>query len=286
MGQTVYVDLYFLINVSMDLLCLMISASLLHRRVRRLRAILAALLGGAYAVAALLLSFGGVLGLACDLAAALLLCAICFGVRGRSPFRLLQATLVQLLVSMLLGGIMTALYTFLNRLHLPLESLQGDGLSVWMFALLSAVSGFATLRGGRFLGFSRKTRSVSLELCLFGQSVTLSALVDSGNLLRDPVSGKSVIVVELDRVASILPPALLRAYEGGDPVAWLTTHEHARRARPITVTTAAGSTLLLALVPDSLIVTEGSDVLPSDYLVAPSRLGSRAQDFDAIIGLQ
>ena len=124
MVQEVYIDLYFLVNVSMDLLCLMITASLLHRRVKHWRPILASLLGGAYSVAALLFGAGGVWEVVCDLSVAFLLCLITFYVRKLSFFRLLQATLVMALSSMMLGGIMTALYSALNRLHLPFDFLK------------------------------------------------------------------------------------------------------------------------------------------------------------------
>ena len=43
----VYVDLYFLINASMDLLCLAMTAAILHRAAKRWRLILSAVVGGA-----------------------------------------------------------------------------------------------------------------------------------------------------------------------------------------------------------------------------------------------
>ena len=70
MEPSVYVDLYFMVNLSMDLLCLMITASLMHRKVSRLRVIAAAAIGGAYAVAALLLGFFGIWGLLLDIGTA------------------------------------------------------------------------------------------------------------------------------------------------------------------------------------------------------------------------
>jgi len=285
MQQAVYIDLYVLVNFSMDLLCLMITAALLHRQVKRLRAILAALLGGAYAAAALLLGWNGLPGVLADLLAACLMCTVAFASRRQSFWRILQCAAVQALVSMLLGGVMTALYAALNRLNLPFSALQGDGISVWLFALLSAVAGVATLRGGSFLGLSRKTKHVTLHAVLFGHEITLTAMVDSGNLLRDPVSGKSVIVADLARLSEILPPALLRACQSEDCASWLTHSEHAKRTRPIPAHTAAGERLLLAVVPDRLSVTVGKDTYDADYLIAPAPLGDAAQGFDAVISL-
>ena len=54
----------------------------------------------------------------------------------------------------------------------------------------------------------------------FGDSdVRFDALVDTGNRLRDPISGAPAIIVELDALASVLPVELvqaLRAWDGGD----------------------------------------------------------------------
>lgn len=281
----VYIDLYVLINFSMDLLCLMIVGSLLHRRVRRRRAIVAAILGGLYSAAALLLTLDGVIGFALDAAVAILLCVIAFHTKGERFRTTLKSAAVFVLTSMLLGGIMTGLYSLLNRLHLPLETLQGDGISVWIFALVTAVAGVLTARGGAFLGFSKKTSHVTVHARLFGRAVVLCAMVDSGNLLRDPISGKSVIVANVERLKPLLPPDLVKALGEGDPTRWLMTHENAKRARPIPTSTATGQSLLLALVPDTLTLTVGKETYPADYLIAPAPLGASAQGFDAVIAL-
>lgn len=285
MQQTVYADLYFLVNFSMDLLCLMITASLLHRRPARWRAILAAAVGGAYAVLSLLLAISGVIGFLLDAFFGTLLCLITFKDRRTSLPRVLQCVPVLLLSSILLGGIMTVLYSLLNRLNLPFDALSGDNLSVWTFALLGAVAGIATIRGGRLMGLSGKTRNVTLCLTLFGKAVKLRALVDSGNLLRDPVSGKSVVVADVNALSAVLPPDLLRACASQTPADWLSTYEHAKIARPIPTTTATGTSLLLALVPDSLTVIDGKHSFSADYLIAPAPLGESASGFDAVIAL-
>ena len=283
MGQEVYVDLYFLINTSMDLLSLMIGASLLHRKIKRWRAILAASIGGIYAVVSLLLVFDGIFGFLADVLAAMTICAIAFPIQKRKPIQLLKITAVYVLVSMILGGIMTALYSCLNRLEIPFESLQGDGLSVWLFAALMTAAGLVTAKGGGFLGLARKTKSLTVEAVLFGKPVTLRTMVDSGNLCHDPISGKSVIVADLDILAPCLPPALLRACKSGVYTDWLSTYENSRVTRLIPTRTAQGEALLLAIVPESLKITLNGETYDGDYLIAPAPLGEHARGFDALI---
>ena len=284
MEQQVYIDLYFLINTSMDLLCLMITASLLHRKVRRWRAVLAAAVGGGYAVLALLFGSAGLLGFLTDCALAFILCAITFAEKKTTLTFLLKTALVNVLTSMILGGVMTGLYALLNRLDLPLDALQGDGLSVWTFALLTLLAGIATLRGGKFLGFSRRTKSVTVQAVLFDREVTLCAFVDSGNLLRDPLSGKSVIVAERKKIKHLLPPALHSAPASLDPL--LQDPKLARRLRLIPTKTATGDSMLVALIPQRLEIFDGKNTYPADYLIAPADLGESANGFDAIIPLE
>ncbi len=283
MQQSVYADLYFLINAAMDLLCLFITSALLHLRVKRRRTLLAAGVGGIYAVLALLLGGGGLLGFLSDCTVGILLCVITFATRDFSAGRLLKCTAVYMLVSMLQGGIMTGLYSLLNRLELPFEALEGDGLSVWLFAALSAAAGFATVTGGRFFGFAKRTQSVGVRLTLFERSCEFRALVDSGNLLRDPLSGRSVIVVKREVLLPLLPPALARAAHTGRADDWLQDTRYVRYIRLIPMQTATGKSLLPALLPTELWITEGKHTYAADYLIAPSDLGSSASGFDAVI---
>ena len=283
MESAVYVDLYFMVNFSMDLLCILITASLMHRRVSRVRVIAAAAIGGAYAVSALLLGLSGFLGLLLDLGVAYLLCLTAFWRERRRALGALRACPVLFLCSVLIGGVMTVLYTLLNRLQLPLEALRGDGLSVWLFVLLAAVSGLATLRGGAFLGFSRRTERVEVQAVLFGKSVTLSAMVDTGNLLREPLSNRRVIVAELSCLTRALPPALVEACRTGRVSDWLSDHENARCARLIPMQTASGSKMLLGLIPERLTLTVGKERYPADYLIAPTVLGDVAGGFEALL---
>lgn len=286
MQAEVYADLYFLVNTGMNLLSLMLTARLLHRRVKRWRALLAAALGGLYALFALLFGAGGILGFLADLALAFVMCAITFAARRGRFSHLVKCTAVEFLTSVLLGGIMTALYSLLNRLNLPLDALQGDDISVWLFVLLSAVAGLATARGGHLLRRSGNAKSVTVYATFGKCELTLSALVDSGNLLRDPISGKGVIIVDRQKLLEALPLPLRACLKKDTPAEWLRDTRIARQIRLIPTKTATGERLLPALTPDSLRLRDGKDEFPADYLIAPAELGESAMGFDAIVPLE
>lgn len=278
----VYIDLYFLINAGMDLLCLTMTAMILHRPAKRWRLMLAASLGGAYAVLALLCTLGGALSVLLDLCAAILLAAVALSERGGRVARLFQNAGVYALLSALLGGLMTVLYRFLNRLDLPLESLHGDGLSAWMLVILATVAGAITLRGAKLFRRSAAMRSVWLEITVGERCVRLHALVDSGNLLTDPLSGRSVALAEPEKLRPILPPGLWQALT--HPT--VAKAEDARRVRLIPARGATGSGLLTAFAPDRLVICNGQERMATDDLIALAPLKGAANGFDALIALE
>ena len=280
MPGEVYLDLYILVNGSMDLLCLLLSARLCHAQTTRWRLFGAAALGGLYAAASLLLGISGVWGLLSDLLAALFMTAIAFWGRDTSFARFFRLVFVAFFVSALLAGLLTLFYRFFNRLSLPLEALSGDSLSVWIFALLGGLSGLLTIKGGRFLGYAGKHREATLMVD-FGQGeIRLRALVDSGNFLKDPVSGRSVVVVEKEKLLSILPAPLCESLKQSDPAAWCNVGQ---KIRLIPAKSAAGDRLLPALSPQTLLLDDGKETYAVDYLVALSELGANASGFDALL---
>lgn len=292
MGGEVYADLYFFVNASMDLLCLNLTALLFHFKPRRWRLLSGAAVGGFYALAVLLWAPGGGWELLFDALGALLLCAVAFARRGVGVLRAARTVGAFLLISALLGGVMTALFWALNRLDLPLDALTEDHISVWLFALLALVSGLLTRGGGAALGRASKARAVVVEAVLFGKPIAFRALVDTGNLLCEPVSGRPVILCDPKALRGVLPPEVLAA---ADPTG-VQNPEIARRLRLIPASGATGERLLLAVVPDALQITElhekgkkengkKGESYPSNHLVALSPLGERALGFDALIGV-
>lgn len=284
MEQEVYVDLYFLINACMNLLTLMISASLMHRKISRVRAWIAASAGGLWAVVALFSGVEGFGGLLCDAAVIFLMCAAVFATK-KAPFgSLLKCTVVGVLTSMILGGIMTALYLLFNRIQLPLGDTEESSSSILIFALIAALAGLATVQGGRFLGLSKKSKYITVSAELFGKTVNLRALVDTGNRLREPISGRSIIVADQERILASLPYPLSEALKSPCAEKWLSDERYATRIRLVPTNTATGKQMLPAILPDRLTLTDGKETYPADYLIAPAPI-EKSSDFDAVIAM-
>ena len=283
MGQTVYVDLLFMINFSMDFLCFFLCARILGRRLSLPRALIASAVGGIYSDLALFIGVGRAAALAIDLAICVLICAIAFWKKGKTSSLPLYI-LVYFAISMALGGFMTAIFNLLNKSDIPLSEGEADGISVWMFALLAALSGIITLIGGRAFRRRSAQRTAELEISYNGKTAKLCGLVDTGNLLREPISGKPCIIADISSLSSIIPPSLARAARKGDISAIGRLGERdSKNVRIVPIKTAGGDGALIALRAEEITLNFGKGAERIDALVALSDINRSAEGSDSLL---
>lgn len=199
---TIYLDTLFLLNATIDYLLLLCSARLAGEPLERLRFGAGAALGGGYAVALFLPGLGFLYHPLCRLSAAVLMVLVAFA-RSR---RLLRQILVFFALSCAFGGGVLAV-----------SLLGGQGLSVGgviyagpdlKMVLLSAAGCYVALsvvfrNWGRHSHVGGGLRPV--KIALGEREISLTALIDTGNTLCDPVSGRRVLVMEGDCAAGLVP---------------------------------------------------------------------------------
>ena len=217
----IYADTLFFLNALVDYLLLLAAARLAGEPLRRWRFALGAALGGGYAVAIFLPRLGFLAHPLCRIASAALMLLLAYG----GSRRLLRQGVLFVALTCAFGGGVVAI-----------GLLGGTGLSLGGGVVYSALDlkvvllSAAVCYGVLTLVFQRLARHsaasgelVDIKLHLRGRSVSLTALIDTGNTLADPISGRPVMVAEGERVSALFPreyrpsPADLR-----DPAAALT----------------------------------------------------------------
>ncbi len=284
MEQDVYIDLLFLINFSMDYLCIYICSRILHRKMRLYRMLTASIFGGIYSIISLFLPFSPVLSLAADCVACIIMCAIVYCEKGRSAGSALLSCFLFIGISMMMGGCMTAIFNLLNKLELPLDGIEADGISTYIFALLAIIAGVISLKSGQLISRRAPIKECKLYVKFCGKDFEFLALSDSGNLVRDPISGRAVIFVERSIIEEKQSLSFLDSYAKGE----FDPDSPCKNLRLISMRTASGTSLATAALPESIrIETESkrgrtlSTAL--DALISPIDMSNSAHDYNAII---
>lgn len=251
MTVEIYGDILFLINMGMDALCLGLTGRILHRKLPKVRFWLAAILGGFYSMLSLLWEGGQAVSLMADIAVCLGMCGMVFGNKkagGMGGF--FGACGLYFVLSMALGGMMTALYHTFNRLDLKQWiPTSEEGVGVWLFALLALLATALSLWGGKRIKRYAMIHTCTVEIWLHNVSVTLEGMVDTGNLLRDPLSGRAVLCADSEQ----LDPILSEDWKTATQVGITASPSHLAQLQGIRLipsVTADGETLLVGFLPD------------------------------------
>lgn len=208
--MTVYVDSLFALNFCLDYLLLAGSARLSGAVLRRGRTALAAALGGIYAVGAVLPKFGFLSALWARAAAGALMVLIAFGPR-REAVR--QGVLFAGL-SFGFGGLVVLLTSVFGTGLLVLRGTAYYPVDAKTLVLTAAAVYLAA-----WLLLNRTTEHagglVPVELRLGDRRVTVMALRDTGNSLRDPLTNRSVLVADWEVARSLVPRQVGRSLDAG-----------------------------------------------------------------------
>ena len=284
MPQDVYVDLLFLINFSMDYLCLYICARVLHRKMRLSSMLIASAIGGIYSVLSLFFVFSSAIALAIDCAVCLIMCAIVFVGRGRTARSVLLCSFLYIGISMMMGGCMTATFNLLSKLDLPISGIGSDGISTYLFAILAAIAGIISLKSGQLISKRSSAKECTLKIRFCNRNFEFSALCDSGNLVRDPISNKPVIFLDQKKLEEKLDISFFDDYAKGH----LSPDSPCKNLRLMVINTATGQKMISAASPQSIEVTvcdkrgKEHSCFP-DALISPSGIGKTADGHDAIV---
>lgn len=261
----VYVDQAFALNLATDVAWLWCTGSLAGAPLQRWRLLLAGALGAAAATFAYFPVGYQLRAPLVKVAGTALLVWLAYGQA------VWQVLLRRLLLALLVGAAMAGAV-------LALDLTVGSGGDPGPAPAITAVGVALAALGGRLLWQGAAVRRrlaaglAQLEVTTGLGRVTLPALVDSGNLLRDPVGGALVAVVEADSLAACLPAPVVQAAAAGRPSEAALA---AAGGRLVPYTALGGSGLLLAVPCQAVLRLPDQTlrVLPRALVaLAPGRL--------------
>ena len=280
--DTVWGDLLFFVNFCMDFQCLFLTAKLLHRPFPVWRSALFSALGALYAVAALFITAPGGLAFFADCAVCFLMCVGTFTEKKCNTVSVFLPFLVYFGVSFAVGGAMSGIGALLSRLDLPIAP-SGQQVSGPLFFLLAAAGGLCTFLWGRTSRRRAGQLRARLRVSIGKEVLSLSVMVDTANLLTDPISGRPVVLVAKGALDALLSLPLAGAVRKGAGAVGNLPHEDARRVRLLAAQSATGQGLLVAIAPDWARLDLGRGEVGVEILLAPTALRVGFDDCQALL---
>lgn len=218
--MTIYIDIVLIENLIMNYIILLATGIVAKTQIKHIRLIMASLLGAIYTV----ISYMKVLEIYSNFFLKLLLSIIIIYIaynpqRMRKMWKML---LIFYMVSFVFGGAAFALIYFIK----PQDIIMKNGLFLGTYPLktviLGAIVAFSLIIGTFKIlksKLSKKDIICSIEINLNNKKIKTNALIDTGNMLKEPFSNTPVVVIEKTLLYDCMPKEILNHLDeiiGGD----------------------------------------------------------------------
>ncbi len=287
MKTAVYIDVLFAVNFAINCLLLSGTAKITKNRASPFRIAAGAFTGAIYAVLMFFPQIKMLYSVMAKIAVSFIIVAITFTIRKFYAF--FKTVLVFYITSFIFGAVSLGIFYFTGA---GKGSVISNGIFYfnlpWRVLIFSSFTAYIIIRIMWRVYKTDKVRTYkNIQISLFGKNVSLTALVDTGNMLKEPVTQTPVVVADFNSLQPILPESFSIAYKQmhSSPESIILNSkggEMTQRLRIIpfsSLGTADG--MLLGFRPDSVKIDR--HITQNIIIGISGRELSCSKDYDALI---
>ena len=208
--MTIYIDVVFIENIIMNYIIILATGLIVKCKIRHLRFLLASTIGAIYTVIAYISKLEIYSNIIIKFLLSIIIVYVAYNPQNIK--RMWKDVLFFYLTSFLFGGVAFALIYVLkpqdvlmkNGLFLGTYPLKTIGISA-IIAYIIIINCFKLIKNK----ILKKNTYCNLEIHLNKKTVKALALIDTGNLLREPISNTPVVIVEHSLLYNVLPKEIL-----------------------------------------------------------------------------
>ena len=200
------------------------------------------------------------------------------------------------LTSFLFGGVAFALIYIIK----PQEILMKDGLFLGTYPLKTVFIGAIVASIILIAGFkvvkskiSKKDMYCKITIKLEGKQKEINVMIDTGNLLKEPISGMPVIVVEHTELYGILPKEILNNLEkilGGDlsNIPEEIKNSYITKLKVIPYSSLGKQNgMLLGIKAEQVIIHKEDDIIKKDIIIGIyNKSLTKRGEYNGLIGIE
>lgn len=204
--MVIYAEYLFLENAVTGGIILLLTAKISGIRSPKRLLVLGGVLCGIYSFILFWDTLNPGLAIVTKLGFSAAIVLIVFQPKRLRPFA--RITLVFYLVSFAMGGITIGMMYFLGIAGVTQNSSVYLGAAGYLYVLLGCAltwilfSFFAGFIKGRLI---KERTFADVEIAMGGRSVTMKGMVDTGNFLSDPLTGRPVMIISASAAKQLLP---------------------------------------------------------------------------------
>ena len=218
--MTVYLDIVFLENILMNYIIIFATGVAVKEKLSKVRILISSAIGAIYTIIMYLNIIPIYSNFIMKLVLSIAMVYIAF--KPKTFKKLIKNLIIFYLVSFVFGGCVFALMYFIQPQLAQIRNGVFVGAYPLKVALIGGLISFAIIQISFKIvktKLSKKDMIYQIEITINNKSIKTKALLDTGNLLKEPITGLPVVVTEHTSLYSVLPTEILNNTEkilGGD----------------------------------------------------------------------
>ena len=210
--MTIYLDIIFIENILMNYIILFATLVILKvkNKWQQIRLLLSGIIGSVYAIIVYLDILPIYSGIIAKAILSIVMVYVAFN--PQSIKQLFKQLLIFYLTSFIFGGCTFALIYFIKPENVQMRNGVFVGMYPIKVAIIGGVIGFIITQIAFKINKNKlNTKNTIFDIQIYyeDKTINIKALLDSGNMLKDPVSEIPVIIIEKEIMYKIIPKNIL-----------------------------------------------------------------------------
>lgn len=208
--MTIYLDIVFIENLIINYILLLSTAIISSRKINHKQLIIASCIGAIYAIINYFAKVDSLINFFIKIIISICMISISF---EKIKFnKILKILMYFYLISFTFGGISFMLLFFVNPESIKFENNHFVGTYPLKIVLIGGILGFVIINIiSKFIinKISQKSMICEIEIFYKGKCQKIKTMIDTGNLLKEPITQKDVIIVEKSSLEFLLEKEFL-----------------------------------------------------------------------------
>ena len=288
--MTIYVDVVLIENLCMNYIILFATAYIMKLKIRQIRIILSSFIGAIYAI--LVYSNASVIYSNLVVKVILSITMTYIAINTKNIYGLLKELALFYLVSFALGGCAFALLYIVK----PQEILMKNGIYIGSYpikiAILGGILGFVIT----YIAFKTVKNMINkneiiyeVEIKLNEKIINTKLLLDTGNMLKDPLSKSPVILIEKKIIKELIDEKTLEYMEnivGGEINDDIEKYRTRIRIIPFSSVGKQNGIMPGIKIDEIKIITDIDEIIRDDVIVCSyNKSFSKSKKYFGLLGI-
>lgn len=211
---TIYVDVIFLENLIMNSIILYATAIILKIKPKTVRIIISSAIGSIYAIILYVTNMKIYTSIISKIILSAIMVYVAFN--PQNVKKMWKQLLIFYLTSFVFGGVSLYLIYIIKPQNILMKNGMFAGQYVLKVIMLAAIVAFVVIKISLKIiktKFNPKDIYCKIKFKLNGKQIETKAMIDTGNLAKEPITNTPVVIVESSLLYEVLPKEILNNLE-------------------------------------------------------------------------